>query len=134
MSQAIESGDVALDGKIQAVNEALAQAKSVLEAADAAGKSELMTQMDEAYAALDAGIKAVQLDLDAAKAELEAAVKGLESEQQALAEELERVRAEAEQSEQKTQTTQVVSVATVGTVNAGLLAGAFFFLRRKRLF
>ena len=134
LSQAIESGDVALDDKIQAVNEALAQAKSVLEAADAAGKSELMAKMDEAYAALDAGIKAVQLDLDAAKAELEAAVKGLESEQQALAEELERVRAEAEESEQKTQTTQIVSVTTVGAVNAGLLAGAFFFLRRKRLF
>ena len=134
LNQAIENGDTALNDKIAALNEALTQAQAALKATAEADKSELAGKIDQGYAAMETAVKAVQTNLDAAKAELQAAVDGLKAEQQRLSEELAQANAKTEQTEKKTQTTQIVSVATVGAVNAGLLAGAFFFLRRKKLF
>ena len=134
LNQAIENGDAALNEKIAALSEALTQAQAALKAAAEADKSELAGKIDQGYAAMETAVKAVQTNLDAAKAELQAAVDGLKAEQQRLSEELAQANAKTEQTEKTTQTTQIVSVATVGAVNAGLLAGAFFFLRRKKLF
>ena len=123
-----------MDDKIDALSKALEEAQAAFKSAGEADKSELEAMIDQSYASMDAAIKAVQANLDNTKNELQAAINALEADQQKLAEQLAKAEAEAEQTEQKTTTTQIVSTVTVGAVNLGLLAGAFFFLRRKRLF
>ena len=134
LNEAIASGDASLDDKIDALSKALEEAQAAFKSAGEADKSELEAMIDQSYASMDAAIKAVQANLDNTKNELQAAINALEADQQKLAEQLAKAEAEAEQTEQKTTTTQIVSTVTVGAVNLGLLAGAFFFLRRKRLF
>ena len=74
LNKAITDGDNDLSAEIEALNTALANAKSALEKADSDNKAELVSKIETADATLDAAIKAVQKNLEDAKTELQNAI------------------------------------------------------------
>ena len=70
LQNAIDNGDKALNDKLSALNDALTSAKAALEVTDTANKSELITKIDEADAALGAAIDALSKELNHVKSEL----------------------------------------------------------------
>ena len=113
------------------ISSALTSARSALEAADKANKTELEGKIDDAYAALDAAIKALQQSLDDAKAALEKADADSKAALEA-ADKANREALDAKDGELQSFIIIVCVIASVSLCGSGAFVVWFFFDKRKK--